>query len=291
MTPSLIFSTSFTIDWISATFDSHGGKKFSKRIGYKAWASDVEGVTPRGYSTSRQLETGALIAWNDNRKDMGIHVQLTGETMRKYAALNVDWMTLLKWIKECGGRTSRVDLAIDMKNSGLQMSDFSEENLLPYKGKGRTPQHLPVGSQKKGWTIYVGARTSTKYLRVYDWAARHDKDAGDYLRIELECKEEIAHAIGWEFPQFSTDECVAMAQTLIRNVANWKADRWKEALDCRDMALSIPQGKDKDTVGWLVKTCAPALAKQIAKYPKRDVMTEFANALRAELQSRGLDIQ
>ena len=286
-----VFYQSFTVDWISATFDSYNGLKFAKQLGYKGWAKDVEGHTPKGYSHSRELETGALIAWNEKRDDMGLHVQLSGATLRYYSTLGVDWMQLLRWAKKFKGRTSRVDLALDLRNSGMKFNEFCKANLKPYKGKGRTPKFLPVGTQEDGWTVYVGSRESEKYLRVYDWSAKHDKDAGDYIRVELECKGTMAHAIGWEFPDHDTAYCVEMAQTLIRNVADFTMDNWNIALASRDVALSIPQGKDKDTLGWLIKVCAPSLAKQIEKNPSRDVMGEFANALRLELQSRGLDIQ
>lgn len=286
-----IFYQTFTVDWISITFDSYFGLKFAKQLGYKGWASDVEGLKPRGYSEARELETGALIAWHNERKDMGVHVQLSGSTLRHYSTLGVDWMQIFKWAKKYKGRTSRVDLALDLHNSGMKFNEFNKTNLKPYKGKGRTPKFLPVGTQEDGWTVYVGSRESEKYLRIYDWSAKHDKQAGDYLRVELECKGEIAHAIGWEFPEHETDYCVEMAQALIRGCADFTMENWNTALAGRDVAISIPQGKDKDTLGWLIKVCAPSLAKQIEKYPSRDVMGEFASALRLELQSRGLDIE
>jgi hypothetical protein len=285
-----IFYQTFTVDYIAITFDEYHGLKFARQIGYKGWATDVEGIKPRGYSHCRELETGALIAWHTDRKDMGVHVQLSGETLRYYSTIGVDWKQLLTWAKKHKGRTSRVDLALDLHNSGLQFDQFSKKNLKPYKGKGRTPRFLPVGTQEDGWTVYVGSRTSEKFLRVYDWSAKHDKEAGDYLRIELECKGEIAHAIGWEFPEKDTTECVEMAQTLIRNVADFTMENWQISLASRNVELSIPQGKDRDTFTWLVKICAPSLAKTIAKNPTKDVIGEFWNALRVELRERGLDV-
>lgn len=291
MSAENVFYQTFTVDYISATFDSYYGLKFAKQLGYKGWAKDVEGVKPRGYSHARQLETGALIAWNENRSDMGVHVQLSGETLRYYSTLGVDWKQLLTWAKKFKGRTSRVDLALDLHNSGMLFEQFSKKNLKPYKGKGRTPRHLPVGSQEEGWTVYIGSRESEKFLRVYDWSAKHDKNAGDYIRVELECKGQVAHAIGWEFPDNDTAYIVAMAQTLIRAVADWNMDAWNVALTSETVSLSIPQGKDKDTLGWLKNVCAPSLAKQIALHPTKDVMGEFMLALRNELYLRGLQME
>lgn len=285
-----LFYQSFTIDYIAITFDEYNGLRFARKLGYKGWASDVEGTKPRGYSHCRHLETGALIAWHSDRKDMGVHVQLSGETLRYYSTLGVDWKQLLTWAKKDKGRTSRVDCALDLHNSGLKLADFTKNNLKPYVGKGRTPQFLPVGTQEDGWTVYVGARTSDKFLRIYDWSAKHDKDGGDYIRIELEAKGEVAHAIGWEFPEQETSLCIEMAQTLIRGVADFDLENWNIALDSREVALSIPKGNDKDTIGWLLKVCVPSLAKAIARNPKIDVITEFWNALETELNARGLSV-
>jgi len=287
-----IFYQSFTIDYISVTFEEYHGLKFAKQIGYKGWASDVEGVKPKGYSDARELETGALIAWHRERKDMGLHVQLSGETLRYYSTIGVTWRQLLVWIKQHKGRTSRVDLAIDIHNSGLLFENFTKKTLRPYKGKGRTPRFLPVGTQEDGWTVYIGARTSEKYLRIYDWTAKHDKDSNrDYIRVELETKGEMAHAVGWEFPEQSDAQCVAMAQTLIRNVADFDLERWDASLASENVSLSVPQGKDRDTFGWLMRICAPALAKTIQKFPDRDVLGEFQIALENELYSRGIDMK
>lgn len=286
----IIPAFSFTVDWISVTFDAYWGNRFARKIGYLGWASSVEGVPPKGYNKAVELETGALIAWHTEIPTQGIHVKLSGSTLRWYMTKGLDWHTLLRMIKKCHGRTSRVDLAIDIRNGGLKLEHCCEENLLPYKGKGRTPRVIPVGSQKNGWTVYVGARTSQKYLRVYDKAKEQKDMDADYVRVELECKEEIAHAIGHEFPEMSKDDCVVMAQTLIRQHAAFDQPAYLAALESRTIELSIPQGKEKDTLGWLLKIVAPSLAKQIKKYPHENVYDEFMNALRRELNDRGLDI-
>lgn len=285
-----IFYQNFTVDWIGATFNEYHGLRFAKKLGYKGWAADVEGVPPRGYNQSRELETGAIIAWHTDRKEMGVHIRLSGAALRYYSTLSVDWHMMLKWVKEHKGRTSRVDLALDLYNSRLEMVDFTKKTLKPYVGKGRTPKLLPVGTQEDGWTVYVGSRQSDKYLRIYDKGKEQGGEDVDYIRVELETKGEIAHAVGYEFPAFTKGECVAMAQTLIRGVANFDLENWNIALDSIDVALSTPQGKDRDTLGWLVKICAPSLAKTIAKYPAKDVMGEFFNALESELNSRGLSV-
>ena len=279
----------FTVDWISASFNNYEGMKFAKKIGFNGWASDVEGVCPRGYNMCRELETGALIAWHTENKQQGTLVVLSGSALRWYYGKNVDWLQMLTWIKECGGRTSRVDLAVDIKNGGIQQKDLCKPNRKPYKGKGRTPKWLPVGEPEEGWTWYVGSRSSDKFLRVYDKAKERGDYDTDYIRVELECKGEVAHAIGHAFPLQGTSECKAMACTLIKGTADISHPAWAIAMECEPMVLTMPQGKRKDTLGWLVNVCAPALAKQIVLKPHEAVLDEFWDALRKELLERGVD--
>lgn len=139
--------------------------------------------------------------------------------------------------------------------------------------------------------MYVGSRTSEKYLRIYDKGKEQGEKDSDYVRVELECKGEIAHAVGWEFPNMAREMCVGMAQTLIRTVANVDHEVWDAAMRSVNVALTLPQGKQRDTLGWLVKVCAPALAKEIAKSPSGGVLGDFWDALRRSLSEYGLDAE
>jgi len=216
-------------------------------------------------------------------------VSLSGSALRWYDAKSLDWYQLLTWVKECSGRTSRVDLAVDIKNGNINQADLCKQNRMPYKGKGRTPRWLPVGDEEDGWTWYIGSRQSEKFLRVYDKAKEQKDHETDYVRVELECKGEVAHAVGHEFPAMEKTLCKAMACTLIRGTANIVHPSWAWAMDSESVVLTIPQGKERDTFGWLVNVCAPALAKQIALHPNDGVLDTFWEALRVELRERGVD--
>jgi len=285
---ALNLEVGFTVDWIAATFNKPMGLKFAKKLGYLGWASDVDGVCPKGYNQCRQLETGALVAWHDAIPTQGVHVRLSGSCLRYYQEKGVDWHQMLTWVKQCQGRTSRVDLAVDIKNSQIKQSNLCKQNRLPYQGRGRTPRWLPVGDQDEGWTWYVGSRQSDKYLRIYDKAKEQKNYVEDYIRVELETKGEVAHAVGHEFPTRGKAECKALACTLIKGMANIDHPSWVLAMECEPLVLALPQGRERDTFGWLVKICAPALARQIALRPNDDVLDMFWNALRASLRERGI---
>lgn len=275
--------TSFTVDWLSITFNKYGAKKFARKVGYQAWASHVESVPSRSYNRCDELETGLRIMWHTDNEGQGWHFVFSGQALRWYATKSYDWHEIMFDAHACGGRTSRVDLAFDIRGSGLTMGNFSKSELMQYKGKGRTPRLLPVGTQEDGWTVYVGARQSQKFLRIYDKAKERKDFKSDYIRVELECKEETAHAIGWNFGQIPLSECVSMARGLVLAQADFKSPAWRAGMHGEITNFSLPQGKDRDTFGWLLKSVVPALAKEILKRPKDDVLDQFWNALSEKL--------
>lgn len=283
------FSVHFTIDWISATFEPYQAKRFGKHLGYGAYLADVAVAPTRGYNKAVELESGLRINWHTERDDMGVHFTLSGSTLRWYYAKGLTWYDMLTLIKKHKGRTSRVDLAFDLLDSGLRQAHLTKGNLLSYKGKGRTPRILPVGTQEDGWTVYVGSRSSDKYLRIYDKGKEQREENSDYVRIELETKGEIAHAVGWQFPELGQSDAIRMAQTLISDMANFNHASYQTALRTERVELAAPQGRERDTFGWLMKVCAPALAKEIAKRPNSPVIDEFWDALRAALRERGIE--
>lgn len=280
----------FAVDWLTMTFTSGDPMTFARSMGYGEM-SQTDAVPPRGYNVCVELESGLRIAKHSERPEQGTLFQLSGNCIAWYLVhQEMTWHAIMSSSKNNGGRASRVDLAIDAKNSGLTLVDLCKPNLIPYRGKGRTPKYIPVGTQEDGWRVYVGSRQSEKFLRVYDKAKEQGWENTDIVRIELECKGEVAHAIGWEFPHMEIAQCVDMAKTLIKTVASFRVDAWDEIMLSREVGLSLPKPSERDTLGWLVRVAAPALAKQMHKKASQDVLGAFWDALREELNKLGMDV-
>lgn len=256
----------FAVDWISATFPAASGLHFAKRLGYKGWATDNKAIPQRGYDNAVELiEHGARINWSSKRDDMGVHIALNGNALSWFRSKSVDGLQMLKWIKQDHGRVSRIDLAIDMYNTGLQQAEFSKDTLKAYHGKGRTPRITRVLNDDRSYTVYVGARTSDKFMRIYDKAKERGDFSRDIIRVEIECKGMVAHAIGHEFPTMSYEGCLAMAKTLMRNQADFKMKAWNDMLKSEHVVLALPTTKERKTLEWLLVSAAPALAKEMQR--------------------------
>lgn len=279
----------FTVDWIGATFDASNADAFRGDLYNMGLGNWSRVNAPKGYDTCMIEESGVRMAWHSKIERQGVHFQFSGKAIQWLANLGYDWHSLLTYVKSRSGRTSRVDLAVDIKQAALEMTHFSKTALLPYKGKGRTPKYYPTGTPEEGWTIYIGRRSSEKFLRIYDKAAEQGLKGVNYVRVELECKGELAHAIGWQISEMTRSEFIDMSRTLIRGQANFNNAIWGVAMESQNVGLAVSKSKEKDTMKWLCEQCAPALARLVEENPSRDILNEFAARLRDELGKRGID--
>jgi hypothetical protein len=281
-------TVNFTVDWIAATFDKEQGFGFVNSLTEYGKMPGVECHGTKGYNKGYEYKNGMLVSWHTELPENGVHVVFSGATLRKVMADGVAWKELFCRIDTHHGRTSRVDLAFDIKDGALTNESFEVAALKPYKGKGRTPKFVKLVGGDGSWTTYIGSRQSEKFLRIYDKAKEQKDYVSDYVRVELETKGECAHAVGWNFARLGTDECVGMAKTLLLGVADFDIPSWDIAFEHTDVDFSFPQGKEKDTFSWLLKQCVPSLAKEIAKRPEEPVLEQFWDALRDALALQGI---
>jgi hypothetical protein len=286
-----IITTSFTVDWIAATFERDGAEMFLEGFRSDGEQPPRSANPARGYNKAFEFESGLRYNLHTEKPEMGVHVFFTGSVILHYWARGTGWMQIMECVAGWGGRTSRVDLAFDLKGSKLTNEILCQPALKPYKGGGRKPKFTEVRGGDGSWTTYIGSRTSEKFLRIYDKAKEQGDYESDYIRVELECKGECAHAVGWNFAREGEAECVGMARTLLFGVADFNLPAWEIGLNGVLVEFSIPQGKRRDTFGWLIKVCAPALAKEIAKHPKEDILDTFWDALRLELGKQGVRVE
>jgi DNA relaxase NicK len=281
---------SYCYDWVSATMPQHNVGYLEQSLVLGAELDAKDDAAKNGYDRSNRYESGAVVMWSSTREDMGIHLVLSGSCLKWMHEHGQDSQKALMWVNKLGGRVSRIDLAIDVKNSGLNMVDVCKPNRLPYKGRGRTPKLTPVGDEEDGWTVYIGSRSSDKFLRIYDKALEQGDKNADWIRIELECKGLVAHYLGETLSKGDVSAAYAIASQLCSAMVNFKTPVWNAALSERRVEISIPKPSSRDTLAWLVGVCAPSLARVAAERPSDDIMGIFVTALRKELQQRGIDL-
>jgi len=182
---------------------------------------------------------------------MGVHVQLPGQALQ---ALGVE--KALRICRELVGSVSRIDIAIDCKGKS-DAADVYGSHLSKSMVTRAQKVNMFVGSD--GVTVYVGSRSSERYLRVYDKAAQM-KVEGNWTRIEMECKGEKAKWIA----KYLHEAGNGVIGTLILDyVACPTVDWYTDALTRAKVVLSAPQAKKMtDTRAWLLGVVAKTLARE-----------------------------
>jgi hypothetical protein len=260
-------SLSITLDWISFTF-----KEYTHEA--EQWISDyaslesVVPTTPRnGYSEACQDKNGILRMWNYAREEMGNHVIISGSTLQNilehYA---IDQQTLLGSIVNAGGSITRLDLATDAKNEQVDYADiWARLERRDYIGNAQKTAILR-GSDG-GTTIYIGSRTSERFLRLYDKAIQSGNSSIQWARLELETKGMVARGLANLL--VSTDNWGGAFLQMVNGMAQInECKSWLSLLPYGVTPIGIPKlEKQTDTEYWIDKQVISAIAKHFIEHP------------------------
>lgn len=272
----------FTYDWLSATMDFERGHALLLSPVFGERVDGSQAIPRHGYTRAAAWESGVVAMWNSEAERMGFHIVLSGSALRWMKDRGTSPQYLLDGLHDLGARFSRIDLAIDLRGSLLTPAELSKKSLKPYKGRGRTPALTTVTGDDGSWTVYVGSRSSDKFLRIYDKAKEQKNYEADYVRIEIECKGMVAHWLGEHL--FEADKGLAYrtASTLIRGMADFDTPTWRDALGGETVDIALPKPTERETLKWLVETAAPSLARCIKEKPSEPVLETFLMALASQ---------
>jgi DNA relaxase NicK len=171
-----------------------------------------------------------------------------------------------------------LDIAKDALEEGVDMRqiwDALERG--EYEGTARKIAHM--AGLDGGHTIYIGSRTSEKFMRLYDKGVEQHLEGADWKRLELELKGMVARAAAHQV--IDTRSLTGTFNSVALGMVN--------LTDCHEYAKFFPAGgeelslpaieKHTDREAWLIKQVIPALREHI----KQEGLTEAVKALRALL--------
>jgi DNA relaxase NicK len=127
-----------------------------------------------GYTDGARLPGQGLLLWNDDRPEMGIHVELPSKCIK---LLNVDAVQLCGWVALREGKATRVDVAIDTDSVHMATIVQAQESgdLVSRAQDRRLIYNYRDGSQ----TLYVGSPKSRRLVRFYDKALEQESKTGE----------------------------------------------------------------------------------------------------------------
>lgn len=184
-----------TVDWITITFKEFDNDARQFVSDFASFGQDVSTSPRHGYTTARRDGNGVLRMWNSDRPEMGLHIIFGGTALGSlYTCCGVEWGEILVGAKECGGRITRLDLAKDARMEMVNMEKiWNSLEAGSYKGTAR--KIAQMRGLNAGHTIYIGSRTSERFIRLYDKAAEQGIPSLDWKRLEIELKGQAARAI------------------------------------------------------------------------------------------------
>lgn len=149
-------------------------------------------------------------------------------------------------------RVTRIDYAVDVR-CATRPTVFC--NARSHKGF----RSLSYIQSDTGETVYVGSPKSDRFCRVYRYNPPHPR--AELLRIEFVFRRGLAKAAAQSLFDAQSDEVFAAT---LGNTYGWIHPVWKPAVqtDERLRAPIVTRHSD-ETVTWLYKQCAPALARKL----------------------------
>ena len=192
------------------------------------------------YSSSAIVLDGGLLAWCDDpsvAEVRGVLVDLPG---RACAAMGDALLPFLEWCVE-RGHVARIDFAMDDR-SGL----FSPQTIVDAWDSGavvsrwRAYKELRTaakGGELLGHTVYMGSRSSDAVVRVYDKALEQKRPGMRWVRLELEAKGKLSHALAAKVLEHGGAAVVGQLNRRVRfvepgtdsNKRRWQPAAWWES--------------------------------------------------------------
>lgn len=271
----LTLHTYAKIDWLAVSYKTvENPLKLIPQLILKSTFKDA-GNPPRHYVQRLINELGAVVLRGGDEKQ-GTQVLLTGQVLNEYRNDGGTDRQLCIDAEMLHGKVNRLDVAIDIKESGLQLESLLKEieagNVKTRARGGKHIKHL----YDSGEGIYVGSPTSNRLFRAYNKAAEQKVDE-DWIRLELQLRRLHAQAVANTIAK--ENETRPVINAAIVTFIDFPSNQiYQAATSDRDATIPKVPRKMTSTYQWLMNTCAPALAKYELDHPDDDTLDAFLMA-------------
>lgn len=282
---------SFAFDWIRVTTKKHNPMQMVRRFAFGLDFEQWKATKPKqGYSHALLHPWGHSIFWHIDRQEMGVNIMFTGRAMNELYDNRVDVMALLREFVEGGFRFTRLDLAIDVRDVKIDIV-----GLLDCEHTGsinNDPVLIQKGAKARGGaTLYAGAWSSDKFLRIYDKAKERGLNDLLWTRIEVELKGRTATKVATQMSEMTESECGQMTQRIIKGLYNPTNEAFQMVFDGMPQRVPSTKNEDHNTYEWLMNVVAKTMARTIIELPHRDVEVTFRREVQKhirEMAAKGL---
>ena len=281
--------TGVLIDWIRASYPwsepllKLGAGEYSSRAQAQLIAdqlmihdltvTDEPSYRSPGYDIALKLVPGGSVRWHTERSEQMIGLEFKGEDLQEGRSSTLEVLDLLSSVYLLGGRITRLDLAIDVYGSGmnvLELKNAWDDGKLSTRARDISviaPETRNQAGQiiHKGRTVYVGARSSEVFLRVYDKGLETGDryTMGDWVRIELELKGRKADSVASQLLE-NPEKWTLYAIAVIREFCFTQAVSWYcKAVTSEAVEIKAVPRKETNRYKWLLGNVLPALESEL----------------------------
>jgi len=260
---------SLSIDWISCTF------KDSKKLSYppELPQEKTECKPFNGYNLAVRYSDGRIELRHTTRAEMGTHCVLAGSTLKN---ISISPTHLLRHFIASGGSITRLDIAIDCHDCGLKPSDATERIKA---GDCKTlSRQFPLwfDPTQAGYTQYIGKKSSTAFVRIYNKAAEMGTN-GDWTRVE--CSFGSKRAMDASLSIVRGEDYRGLVRGVV-DFRNWP--EWSAVMSANAVQTKSPRALS-NTKRWLLSSAAPSLARELYFDGDDAFYFRFIDALRFHL--------
>lgn len=285
------------VDWVQVTFKNVSVDDLITHILHLE-LDDFRDVDHGKYGYRKCKKMEEISVYHEGSKDMGIHLEMTGQGCRLYEALSKSkrqgrpWLVLLGMFLDIDANFTRIDAAIDDFHGYFKISQLIRKikkgELISKFKKARGMESIEIKTgESKGMTIYYGSSKSRIQIRMYE--KDHERENAGYEldenikiwnRTEVQARDERAQKIAGIIARGEDigDVVVGILSYYLRfvvkgkdtNRARWKtAPFWEKFLNGVDklrLTEIAPDRTVEKMERWLEKQVAPSLAILMKAY-------------------------
>ena len=165
----------YIIDWLSFTCKLGNPLEVIEKVGLGSLDFSETDRGRYGYDLGYTVDGLINVFYSAKRSDMGVHVEMTGQGVRKYETVmqaeGVTWAQVFEHLSSFA-TFSRIDLALDEYEGLVGFNDIIEK-IERGEHVGRCRSFKVISGrdsygQHTGTTIYMGSNKSDIMLRVYE---------------------------------------------------------------------------------------------------------------------------
>lgn len=269
----------FAVDWLAVTVKEKDDACAMHDLCVSTPDGEFrEARNVNGYTNAIENRFGAVISWNVRRADMGVRVEYSGSCLSLYRASETNPLDMVRWHVQQGHAVTRLDVAIDVIDTEMNVKKMYVQL---ETGKAHTKagrQYNLRADSDGGATLYVGARTSNIFLRIYDKGAEmHTDDV--WVRVELELKGPKARQMANLIANDGSDKAIEKMRGVLLTVVHFPGKIWEGIVGDEPVKLTDTAKKRSDTKAWLLELVAPAMGKYIAKTGDLTITENFLDTV------------